>query len=82
MMGGGYVPSYHTHTIIVTPSIVATPMIFVIEGIVVCDPTKRVSILILVMPWRTNSTKDRRLSTFVPSKPNLESILDCIKPST
>lgn len=60
MMGGRCVPCYHTHTTTIAPSIVSTPMIFAIEGIVVRNPTNKVLVSALMTPWKTNSTKDRR----------------------
>ncbi len=52
MMGGKYVLGSHTHTIIIAPSIVGTPMISV------CRTRKRVSILVPMMPRWINSNKD------------------------
>jgi hypothetical protein len=81
MMGGGYVSGYHTHTIIIAPSIVGTLMNSIIRGTNVCHPPERVSVPMLVMPRRTNSIKDQRLLTSVLSKPSLESISVNMKPS-
>lgn len=82
MIGGGYVLGYHTHTIIVAPSIVASPMISITKGTIVRHPPERVLVLVLVMPQRTNLTKDQRLLTSVLSKPSLESVSVGMKPLT
>jgi hypothetical protein len=50
MMGGGYVLGYHTHTIIVAPLIVASPMVSVVKGNDVRCPLEKVLVLMFVMP--------------------------------
>jgi hypothetical protein len=50
MTGGGYVLGYHTHTIIVAPLIVTSPMVSVVKGTNVHCPLERVLVLMLVMP--------------------------------
>jgi hypothetical protein len=81
MMGGGYVPGYHTHTIIIAPSIVGTPMIFVAKGTPICHSSEKVSVFVLVMPLRMNSIEGRRLLTSFLLKPSLELVLVGMKPS-